>query len=204
MIIRVDKCINFGIKKSTTKSTQYKPKLLINKELLPCVEIGDSFCYLGRYFDFDMSNTVHKRELSHTVTNIMSKIDLLPLHPRFKLQLYNRYILPKISWHLTVADLTKAWVSENLNNLVAKYFCSRLDVPISGALGNIFLHYKKFGLNLHPPSVKYAQCQTIIRNLLKSSPNEAMHTLWRETSASTNIQPVQNQYSTSTKPQKMF
>ena len=66
MIIRVDKCITFGIKKSTTKSTQYKPKLLINKELLPCVEIGDSFRYLGRYFDFDMSNTVHKRKLSHT------------------------------------------------------------------------------------------------------------------------------------------
>ena len=85
MIIRVDKCITFGIKESTTKSTKHKPKLLINSELAPYVEIGDSFRYLGRYFDFDMSNTLHKRELSHTVTNIMSKIDLLPLHPRFKL-----------------------------------------------------------------------------------------------------------------------
>ena len=84
MIIRVDKCITFAIKKSTTRSTQYRPKLLITTELVPCVEIGDSFLYLGRYFDFDMSNTVHKRELSHKVTDIMSKTDLLPLHPRFK------------------------------------------------------------------------------------------------------------------------
>ena len=188
MIIRVDKCITFGIKKSTTRSTQYKPKLLINTELVPCVEIGDSFRYLGRYFDFDMSNTIHKRELSHTVTDIMSKIDLLPLHPRFKVQLYIRYLLPKISWHLTVADLTKTWVSENLDNLVAKYFRSWLDLPISGTLSNIFLPHKKFGINVHPPSVKYAQCQTTLRNILKSSPNDAMHTLWKETSASTNIQ----------------
>ena len=131
MIIRVEKCITFGIKKSTTKSTQSKPKLLINTELVSCAEIGDSFRYLGRYFDFDMSKTVHKRELSHTVTDIMSKIDLLPMHPRFKVQLYIHYLLPKISWHLTVVDLTKAWASENLNNLVANYFRSCLDLPIS-------------------------------------------------------------------------
>ena len=202
MIIRVDKCTTFGNKKSTTKSTQYKPKLLINSELVPCVEIGDSFRHLGRYFDFDMSNTLHKRELSHTVTNIMSKIDLLPLHPRIKLQLYNHYRLPKISWHLTVADLTKSWVSENLDNLVAKYFRSWLDLPISGTLSNIFLSHYKFGLNLHPPSVKYAQCQTILRNLLKSSPNEAMHALWKETSASTNIQ--YDQYKTTKDVLKSF
>ena len=78
MIIRVDKSITFVIKNSTTRSTQYKPKLLINTELVPYVEIGDSFRYLGRYFDFDTSNIVRKRELSHTVTDIMSKIDLLP------------------------------------------------------------------------------------------------------------------------------
>ena len=149
-----------------------------------------------------MSNTLHKLELSHTVTNIMSKIDLLPLHPRFKLQLYNRYLLPKISWHLTVADLTKTWVSENLDNLVEKHFRSWLDLPISGTLSNIFLPHKKFGLNLHPPSVKYAQCQTILRNLLKSSPNEAMHALWKETSASTNIQ--YDQYKTTKDVLKSF
>ena len=188
MVIRVDKSITFGIKKSATESTQCKPRLLINNELVPCVEFGDSFRYLGRYFDIDMSNTVHKRELSHTVSDIMSKVGLLPLHPRFKHQLYNRYLLPKISWHHSVADLTKTWVSEILDNLVAKYFRSWLDLPILVTLSNIFLPHKKFRLKLYPPSVKYAQCQTTLCNLLKSSPHDAMHTLWKETSASTNIQ----------------
>ena len=84
-----------------------------------------------------MSNTVHKRELSHKVTDIMSNIDLLPLHTRFKVQLYIRYALPKISWHLTVADLTKIWVSKNLDNLIVKYFRSLLDLPILGKLSYV-------------------------------------------------------------------
>ena len=166
MMIRVDKCITFGIKKFTTKPAQYKPKLLINTELVPCVEIGDSFRYVGRYFDFGTSNAVHKPELFQTVTDIMSKTDLVLLQPRFKLQLCDRYLLPKILWYLTVADPTKIWVSENFANLVANYFFrSWLDLPISGTLSNLS-SLQEARMNSHPPSVKYAQCQTILRNLL--------------------------------------
>ena len=70
-----------------------------------------------------MSNIVHKQDLSHMIGDIMSKIDLLSLHPKHKFPLYNCYLLSKISWHLTVADLTKTWVSENFDNLVNRYLC---------------------------------------------------------------------------------
>ena len=60
MIIRVDKCITFGEKKATTKSIQYQPKLFINNQLIPRVDNGDSFKYFGRYFDFGMTNSMHK------------------------------------------------------------------------------------------------------------------------------------------------
>ena len=56
MIIRVDKCSTFGIKKAITKSVQYLPKLLISNQLITKITIGESFQYLGRYFDFHMSN----------------------------------------------------------------------------------------------------------------------------------------------------
>lgn len=64
MIIRVDKCSTFGIKKSITKSIQYLPKLLINNQLIPKINIGESFQYLGRHFDFHMSNVNHKTEVT--------------------------------------------------------------------------------------------------------------------------------------------
>ena len=63
MIIRVDKCKTFGIKKVITKSTQYLPKLFINNRIIPTVEIGESFKYLGRFFDFNMTDKDHKSEL---------------------------------------------------------------------------------------------------------------------------------------------
>ena len=42
-----------------------------------------------------MSNIDNKQELSQMVGDIMSKIDFLPLHPKYKFQLYNRYILSR-------------------------------------------------------------------------------------------------------------
>ena len=47
MIIRVDKYSTFGIKKASTSSVQYLPKLILNHELIPTVEICRSFIYLG-------------------------------------------------------------------------------------------------------------------------------------------------------------
>ena len=82
MIIRVDKCSTFGIRKTLTKSVQYLPKLLINNKLIPTTEIGQSFRYLGKYFDFDMSEKEHKEELASLLEDIMSDIDLKLLHPK--------------------------------------------------------------------------------------------------------------------------
>ena len=82
MVIRVDKCSTFGIKKELTKSIQYLPKLFLNNCLVPRVELGKSFRYLGRYFDFNMSNEDHKSEVLNTFTDVLNEIDELPLHPK--------------------------------------------------------------------------------------------------------------------------
>ena len=81
MIIRVDKCTTFGIKKELTRSIQYLPKLLL---IVRRIEIGKSFRYLGRYFDFNMPDDDHKSELLDTFTSILNEIDKLPLHPKIK------------------------------------------------------------------------------------------------------------------------
>jgi len=107
MIIRVDKCVTFGMKKVRTKSVQYQPKLLINSQLVPCVSTGSSFKYLGRYFDIQMSNYKHKSQLIDTTNTILAQIDHLPLHPKYKILLYSRHLLSKISWHFTEAGLQK-------------------------------------------------------------------------------------------------
>ena len=117
MIIRVDKCSTFGIRKLCTKSVQYLPKLLINGVLIPCVEMGESFRYLARFFDFNMFNNQHMSELSSLVQDLMNDIDIKPLHPKHKLLLYSRYVLSKLSWDFTIANISKAWITEHLDSL---------------------------------------------------------------------------------------
>ena len=75
MIIRVDKCSTFVIRKESTKSVQYLLKLFLNTSLVLRIEIGKSFPYLGRYFDFKMSDEDHKSEVYDTLTNIVKQID---------------------------------------------------------------------------------------------------------------------------------
>ncbi len=141
MIIRVDKCSTFGIKKQLTRSIQYLPKLFVNNCLIPRVEIGESFRYLGRYFNFKMSDDDHKSEVLDSLTDLLNEIDDLPLHPKNKIRLYSQYALSKISWHFTVSDIGKTWVNEMLDTVVSKYIRKWLELPISATLSNILLPY---------------------------------------------------------------
>ena len=188
MTRRVDKCTTFGIKKFSTRSLQFQPSLLINHAPVPTVKQGESFRYLGRYFDFAMSNQVHKDKLSTLFTELLKEIDSLPLHPKNKLLLYSRFVLSKVSWHFTVADLSKTWVNENLDNLVSKDISQWLDLPISATLSSIILSKSQYGLNMILPSVKFSQCQTVFRNSLRSSPNDKIKSLWKSTNSGMNIQ----------------
>ena len=188
MVIRVDKCVSFGIKKSSTSSNQFLPKLIINRKLVPVVNIGESFKYLGRYFNFSMDNNKHMSILLETTNDLMTKIDQLHCHPKYKLSLYHRFILSKIAWHLTIADLSKTWVVENLDTIVANFVRHWLELPISATLSQLIISKSHYGLSLILPSTNFIQCQTTIRNALKSSPNPDIRYLWQDSSQNTNIQ----------------
>ena len=188
MFIRAEKCSTFGIKKSATKSIQFLPKLLINGVLIPTVKIGESFQYLGRYFNFDMSDDVHKSEIISLLEDLMSIIDSKPLHPKNKLLLYSRFVLSKLSWHFTISNISQTWVKENIDSVVNGYVRRWLEIPISGTLSTVFMSRNRFGLHIIPPSVKFLQCQTTLRNALKTSPNVEINELWKSTSTNKNIQ----------------
>ena len=130
MTVRVDECHSFGLYKKGSASVQYKPKFYINNKLVPPIEYDEPFTYLGCHFDFKMSDSKHKDQLLNQLENI----DKLPLHPLNKLLLYQRYALSKISWHMTVTNISNTWVKQNIDNIVSKYTLLWLEIPISGTL----------------------------------------------------------------------
>ena len=82
-------------------------------------------------------------------------------------------VLSKFSWHFTVADISKTWVIQNLDNTLISYVRNCLDLPISATISHLTLSKSKFGLNLLLPSTKFLQRQTV---------------LWENTSSGSNIQ----------------
>ena len=186
MIIKVDKCSTFGMKKAYTSSVQYLSKLLIYKSVVPAVEKGKSFRYLGRFFKYFMDNSIP--DPLDVANHLVCKINDLPFHPKNKLPLYHRFVRSKISWNLTIADISQIYTVENLDNIVSNYIPSWLELPISATLSNLVLTRSKLGMTLVLPSSKFIQCQTTLRNTLKSFPNIAITNRWKDTSHHTNIQ----------------
>ena len=134
MSIRIDKCHSFGMAKVKTVSKQILPKLYLNNTLIPPVKVNESFTYLGKHFDFEISNEIHKTTLLDNLKKLMQSIDVLPLHPRNKIKLYLHYVLPKLSWDLTVSDITETWVKQVLDPVVNSLVRQWLEIPISGTL----------------------------------------------------------------------
>ena len=155
---------------------------------MPPIQNGESFKYFGRSLNFDIDNKDHKEILKSSLQTMLKAVDSLYIHPKNKLLLYHRYVLSKISWHFTVTDLGKTWISENLDNIVSKYIRQWLELSISATLSSIVLSSNKFGLAFQLPSVKFQQCQTVLRSLLKLSKDEAIVRVWRNTNCGSNIQ----------------
>jgi len=126
-----------------------------------------------------MDNETHKEKLKSSLPDMLTRIDALPVLPKNILLLYQRYILSKLSWHLTVATLPKTWVIQHLDNVVTRFVRQWLDLPFIATLSGIILPKNQFDLNLQLPSVKFIQCQTVLRNPLQSSQHDAITSLWR-------------------------
>ena len=136
------------------------------------VKIDESLVYLGRYFDFNMTNKDHKNILLSKTNELLNTIDNLPLHPKNKILLYQRYVLSKISWYLTVADLPITWVKQNLDNIASKFIRSWLEIPTAGTLNIIQQSKNNFGLGIILISDRFTQSQVKLRNKLRNSNNE--------------------------------
>ena len=70
--------------------------------------------------------------------------------------LYHRFVLSKLSWHFTIADLDKTWVTKNVDNLVSKYIRQWLEPPNSETLSTLVMSKPKYGFSLILPSIKLA------------------------------------------------
>ena len=70
-----------------------------------------------------MDNSYHKLELVLNRKEFLKKVSSLPLHPKNKLLLYNKYVLFKLAGHLAIADF-KAYLGKTQLRHFVDVFCS--------------------------------------------------------------------------------
>ena len=95
-----------------------------------------------------MDTIDHMSSLLNSINDLLAEIDCLPCHPKNKLLLYHRFVLSKLSWNLTIADLSKTWV------VVRKW----LELPISAIFSSLILNISKYGINLVLLSTTFMEC----------------------------------------------
>ena len=102
LVIRVDKCSTFGIKKTSTMSVQYQPYLLVDNEVIPPVKTGESFMYLGKQFNYNMDDNAAKSEIVSKINGYLDKINYLPVKSHDKIHIVKQYVYSKITWYLSI------------------------------------------------------------------------------------------------------
>ena len=85
----------------------------------------------------------------------MIKTDSLPCHPKYRLLFYHWFVLSKLSWHLIIADLSKTWGIDNLDNIITSYARKWLELPISATISYLILSKSRYDINLLLPSTKF-------------------------------------------------
>ena len=101
--------------------------------------------------------------------------------------IYSRYLLSKISWDLTIADLDVTWVKNTLDDLCHNNIRRWLEIPPYGTIEILLLSTTQYGINFLDISIKFEQCQVTIRKNLKDSSNEDIRELFQITSVGSNI-----------------
>jgi hypothetical protein len=68
--------------------------------MIPPVEIDGSFRYLGKMFSYTMGTDEIRNEQEDELTSYLDKVDKLPLHPKNKLLIINKFVYNKLRWRL--------------------------------------------------------------------------------------------------------
>ena len=98
---------------------QYKPLLLINNQRIPPVELDESFKYLGKEFNYKMSTQHKEKDLTDELSKYLTKLNSVPLHPRQKITVINRYVTSKIRWPLTIYSFSETWIKQTLDRIAS-------------------------------------------------------------------------------------
>ena len=95
-----------------------------------------------------MNNDEIKAELKNGVRKYVETIEKLPIKSFHQIEIMQRYVFSELKWWFSVYHLTETWVSENLDNVINRYYRKWLHFPVGGNATHLSLPKNKLGLNI--------------------------------------------------------
>ncbi len=183
MSIRIDKCSTFGMRKQNGRFEQYKPKLSIDNETIPQIEIGDHFVYLGKIFDFALNNVIAKENIKNKLRDLLKTTDNLKICSQQKLKILRIFVPSHMKYDLRSYDISLTWIAENLDTMIVNAVREWLSLPINTCVSEVMsLPFSKGGYNIKSLRFSAEKMRINLRNYLKNNKNDEVRTLKNESS----------------------
>ena len=91
----------------------FNEKLHIFLQWLKKKKLKKSFAYLGKNFNFSMTcGEIKKKRKSEKLVYILT-INKLPLKSRYKIEIFQRYVISKLKGRFSIYNIPDTWVNEN-------------------------------------------------------------------------------------------
>ena len=169
------------MKKNGNTTSQFLPYLKINDEMIPPVEMHESFYYLGKRFSFKMGVETIKKDIIERFNCYIEKLNMLQMHPKNKLLVISKFVYSKIRWEFSIYNFGVTWVTQNLDSIIKEYVKRWLHLPQSANFGHLYLPVKQLGLKFSLPSDIFKNSQLTTRNILKNSKSKDIAEIHKST-----------------------
>ena len=182
MIIRLDKCCTFGMRKFDGLYQQFEPAIYLDNHIIPQIAIGESFVYLGKLFNFKMDNSLAKEKLFTKLKFLLKTTSDLKIRAQLKIQILLRYIHSQIINDLKLYDIKSTWIRQNLDKECYMYIRNWLKMPISASIKDLSsISTAKCGLGLPSLADLHEKLWLKKRYKMKFSAQPEFEAIWSET-----------------------
>ena len=83
-----------------------KPLIFSEEKQVPCVAIGEDFCYLGKLYNFEINASNGAKEfITNKLKALLMVTNKLKVRPQTKLKILKLYIHSQLVFYLKVYDL---------------------------------------------------------------------------------------------------
>ena len=119
LTIKMSKCSCLGLS-FKPKFHLRNPSVSISNESVPFLG-SESSIFFGMPINGNMSDDNFKSSLISKVKTLMQKLDNCPVSCRWKLNLYQNGIFPRLSWYLSLLRLSPRWLQSELDRIMTSY-----------------------------------------------------------------------------------